>query len=79
MHISSDGADCNALFLNTMPISSDCVCVRRSRGFGFIIFANSSSVDAAQAARPHTLDGKVVDTKRAVPKGVSVLSLFVLS
>ena len=51
----------------------NCICFRRSRGFGFVIFANASSVDEAQAARPHMLDGKVVDTKRAVPKGVSKL------
>ena len=28
-------------------------------------------VDAAQAARPHIVDGREVETKRAVPKGVS--------
>lgn len=28
-------------------------------------------VDAAQAARPHVVDGREVETKRAVPKGVS--------
>jgi len=28
-------------------------------------------VDAAQAARPHVVDGREVETKRAVPKGVT--------
>ena len=30
-------------------------------------------VDAAQAARPHVVDGRSVDTKRALPKEVSVI------
>jgi len=32
-------------------------------------------VDAAQAARPHVVDGREVETKRAVPKGVSAAAL----
>ncbi|KAH9287063.1 Heterogeneous nuclear ribonucleoprotein A2 -like protein 2 [Echinococcus granulosus] len=40
----------------------------KSRGFGFVTFAESSSVDAAQAARPHTIDGKTIDSKRAMPR-----------
>ncbi|PAV69438.1 hypothetical protein WR25_09042 isoform D [Diploscapter pachys] len=41
---------------------------KRSRGFGFITFTSKACVDAAMAARPHTIDGKQVDPKRAVPK-----------
>uniref|UniRef100_A0A5K3ELX1 RRM domain-containing protein n=1 Tax=Mesocestoides corti TaxID=53468 RepID=A0A5K3ELX1_MESCO len=40
----------------------------RPRGFGFITFKDASAVDAAQNARPHTLDGKEIDTKRAMPR-----------
>lgn len=40
----------------------------KPRGFGFITFKDISSVDATQNARPHTLDGKEVDTKRAMPR-----------
>ncbi|XP_055851670.1 ribonucleoprotein RB97D isoform X1 [Episyrphus balteatus] len=41
---------------------------KRSRGFGFISFAKSTMVDQAQAARPHIIDGKTVDAKRALPR-----------
>ncbi|KAM7541552.1 hypothetical protein Aperf_G00000021935 [Anoplocephala perfoliata] len=40
----------------------------KPRGFGFITFKEASAVDAAQSARPHTLDGKEIDTKRAMPR-----------
>lgn len=40
----------------------------KPRGFGFITFKDSAAVDAAQNARPHTLDGKEIDTKRAMPR-----------
>eukprot|EP00092_Neocalanus_flemingeri_P033891 GFUD01036853.1.p1 GENE.GFUD01036853.1~~GFUD01036853.1.p1 ORF type:complete len:786 (+),score=229.36 GFUD01036853.1:50-2359(+) len=41
----------------------------RSRGFGFITFTNSSGVDNVQMCRPHQLQGKTLETKRALPKG----------
>jgi len=58
---------------------------KKSRGFGFLEFASSEQVDACQAARPHILDDKEVETKRAVPRdrfsspeaGQSVKKLFV--
>lgn len=37
-----------------------------SRGFGFVTFADSASVDALMQSRPHTLDNRVVEPKRAV-------------
>ncbi|CAF3252666.1 unnamed protein product [Rotaria sp. Silwood2] len=42
-----------------------------SRGFGFVTFDNSASVDAVMQARPHTLDNRVVEPKRAVPREAS--------
>lgn len=42
---------------------------KKSRGFGFVVYADPASVDAAQAARPHVVDGRNVDSKRAMPKG----------
>jgi len=45
--------------------------VDRSRGFGFVIFTSPDALDAVQAARPHEIDGRTVDTKRALPKSVS--------
>ncbi|XP_030767308.1 heterogeneous nuclear ribonucleoprotein 87F [Sitophilus oryzae] len=58
---------------------------RRSRGFGFITYAKAHMVDDAQAARPHRVDGRVVEPKRAVPRqdigrpetGATVKKLFV--
>jgi len=51
----------------------DCVVMRdpqskRSRGFGFITYINSKMVDEAQRARPHKVDGREVEPKRAVPR-----------
>lgn len=61
---------------------------KRSRGFGFVEYSSMAEVDKCQAARPHKLDGKVVETKRATPRdesggnsglshGQSVQKLFV--
>lgn len=60
---------------------------KRSRGFGFISFSDISAVDKAmdKNARPHIIDGKTVDSKRALPRpesgkgeaGSSVKKIFV--
>lgn len=58
---------------------------KRSRGFGFITYSQSCMVDKAQAQRPHKIDGRVVEPKRAVPRqdidrpdaGATVKKLFV--
>lgn len=41
---------------------------RKSRGFGFVTYARAYMVDEAQAARPHRVDGREVEPKRAVPR-----------
>ncbi|XP_055375407.1 heterogeneous nuclear ribonucleoprotein 87F-like [Condylostylus longicornis] len=58
---------------------------KRSRGFGFITYSRAYMVDDAQKNRPHKVDGRVVEPKRAVPRqdinrpdaGASVKKLFV--
>lgn len=40
----------------------------RSRGFGFITYKEPEMVDAAQSHRPHEIDGKTVEAKRAMPR-----------
>ncbi|RZF42519.1 hypothetical protein LSTR_LSTR004438 [Laodelphax striatellus] len=41
---------------------------KRSRGFGFITYAQSKMVDDAMKNRPHKVDGREVESKRAVPR-----------
>lgn len=58
---------------------------KRSRGFGFITYSQSYMIDDAQNARPHKIDGRTVEPKRAVPRqdidnpnaGATVKKLFV--
>ncbi|XP_030369692.1 ribonucleoprotein RB97D isoform X2 [Scaptodrosophila lebanonensis] len=58
---------------------------KRSRGFGFITYTKSAMVDKAQENRPHIIDGKAVEAKRALPRperearetNISVKKLFV--
>jgi len=58
---------------------------KRSRGFGFVTYSQSYMVDSAQKARPHMIDGRTVEPKRAVPRteidnpnaGASIKKLFV--
>ncbi|XP_026774394.1 heterogeneous nuclear ribonucleoprotein A0-like [Pangasianodon hypophthalmus] len=52
---------------------NDCVVVQndhlqRSRCFGFVTYSSVEEADAAMAARPHVVDGKNVDLKRAVAR-----------
>lgn len=50
---------------------------KKSRGFGFITYKKAQMVDEAQNARPHKVDGREVEPKRAVPREVS-LNLAIL-
>ncbi|TWW80837.1 Heterogeneous nuclear ribonucleoprotein A3 [Takifugu flavidus] len=52
---------------------TDCVVMRepackRSRGFGFVTYSCLREVDEAMKARPHKVDGRVVEPKRAVSR-----------
>ncbi|KAL8621087.1 hypothetical protein ACOMHN_048129 [Nucella lapillus] len=51
----------------------DCIVMRdpntkRSRGFGFITYKEADGIDQAQANRPHKIDNREVETKRAMPR-----------
>lgn len=52
--------------------------IYRSRGFGFITYSQSSMVDQAMSNRPHKIDGREVETKRAVPRDVCNFILILL-
>jgi heterogeneous nuclear ribonucleoprotein A1/A3 len=62
----------------------DCIVMKdpqtkRSRGFGFITYKESQSIDDAQAERPHELDGRKVETKRAMPREVCYFFFFIVA
>jgi RNA recognition motif-containing protein len=42
--------------------------LKRSRGFGFVTYSKSSMVDEVMKNRPHKLDGRELETKRATPR-----------
>ena len=51
----------------------DCVVMRdgntkRSRGFGFVTYDSVDALNEAQANRPHVIDNKEVESKRATPR-----------
>lgn len=50
--------------------------VHRSRGFGFVTYSSSNMVDDAQSHRPHVIDGRTVEPKRAIPRNVSYCHVF---
>ena len=43
---------------------------KRSRGFGFVTYDSVESVNEVQSNRPHIIDKKEVETKRATPREV---------
>lgn len=52
---------------------TDCVVMqdpatKRSRGFGFVTFKEAKMVDQCMSERPHKLDGREVEAKRAVSR-----------
>lgn len=41
---------------------------KKSRGFGFVTYSKMSMLDDAQTNRPHEINGRTVEPKRAVPR-----------
>ncbi|KAH8388315.1 hypothetical protein KR093_003839, partial [Drosophila rubida] len=66
-------AEMMRMFFSQFGQVADAVVMRdpisnRSRGFGFVTYAEPESVENVQRARPHIIDSKTVDTKRAFPR-----------
>ncbi|XP_017966560.1 ribonucleoprotein RB97D isoform X2 [Drosophila navojoa] len=66
-------ADTMRQFFSQFGVVSDAVVMRdpisnRSRGFGFVTYVEPAAVENVQRARPHIIDSKTVDTKRAFPR-----------
>lgn len=52
---------------------TDCIVMKDpmtqiSKGFGFVTFTTSDAIDKAMESRPHNINSKDVDVKRALPK-----------
>jgi hypothetical protein len=47
---------------------NDCLFFIFIIGFGFVTYASSTMVDRLMAARPHVLDSREIEPKRAVPR-----------
>ena len=53
----------------------DCVVMKnaetgRSRGFGFVTFANPENIEEVIASCPHNLDGRTIDPKACNPRSL---------
>ncbi|KAH8247854.1 hypothetical protein KR038_010950, partial [Drosophila bunnanda] len=60
-------------FFEQFGVVADAVVMRdpvtnHSRGFGFVTYVEPQSVENVQRARPHCIDNKNVETKRALPR-----------
>ncbi|KAL3876962.1 hypothetical protein ACJMK2_034738 [Sinanodonta woodiana] len=49
---------------------------KRSRGFGFVVFGDSTIVDKVLTEKEHKLHGRTIDPKRANPRGEKVIKKF---
>ncbi len=48
----------------------------QSRCFGFVTFTDPQTIEKFMKERPHTLDGRQIDPKRASMKKLSIFSFF---
>lgn len=75
LHYETRDASLQAYFEQFGPVTTAEVMFNRethkSRGFGFVVFENEESANAVLQSTHHTVNGKVVEVKRAVPRSQS--------
>ena len=73
LHYSTDDVSLREHFGQFGEVASAQVMYSRetlkSRGFGFVVFTSAQAVDRVMRSAMHEVDGKMVEVKRAVPKG----------
>ncbi|GMT32793.1 hypothetical protein PFISCL1PPCAC_24090, partial [Pristionchus fissidentatus] len=72
LHYDTTSEQLRAFFGRWGPVV-DAVVMRdattkQSRGFGFVTFATFAGAEQAMIHRPHYINGKMVDSKRAIPR-----------
>lgn len=75
LHYETRDASLQSYFEQFGPVTTAEVMFNRethkSRGFGFVVFENEESANAVLQSTHHTVNGKVVEVKRAVPRSQS--------
>lgn len=75
LHYETRDSSLQAYFEQFGPVTTAEVMFNRethkSRGFGFVVFENEESANAVLQSTHHTVNGKVVEVKRAVPRSQS--------
>lgn len=75
LHYETRDASLQAYFEQFGPVQTAEVMFNRethkSRGFGFVVFESEESANAVLQSTHHTVNGKVVEVKRAVPRAQS--------
>jgi len=51
----------------------------QSRCFGFVTFTDPQTIDIFMKQRPHTLDGRQIDPKRASMKKKNSILFYIIS
>lgn len=54
-----------------------CVCTApHLRGFAFVVFEDAEAVQRVMDEVPHTIDGRQVDAKKAIPHAIHQVSVI---
>jgi RNA recognition motif-containing protein len=49
------------------------------RGFAFVVFSSPDAVEKVMENLPHTIDGRQVDAKRAIPHAIHQVHVYMLN